>query len=137
MNDSTYLLPIDRLFGLILVCLNLANTSSQGATLYEYGPRNINGTFSSYRYSRVYLELWYGALSINMTWLSLHYGLIRSNVVHSSLKKRPIVIELEFDCDSERKTWPKVSIATIIDIFGATFLTARLLRYPLYAQFIL
>ena len=41
----TYFLPVGFSSGLILVLLNQAKNNSHGATLYEYGARNINGMF--------------------------------------------------------------------------------------------
>ena len=96
----------------------------------------MNGIFSSSRYSKVYWDEWYGALSITTTWLFLHLGLILSSAVANSLKKRPIVIELVFDYVKERNTSPWESNATIIEILGFSFFPARLLLWDLYAQFI-
>ena len=56
--NDTYLLPTGRLLGLMLTYLNFAKKSSHGATSYEYGPRNMNGIYSSSRNSKVYLDEW-------------------------------------------------------------------------------
>ena len=71
-----------------------------------------------------------------MTWLSLHFGLEWSSILESSLKNRAIVIELVFDYENERNNSPLVSKAANIDILGFKFLTAILLLFPLYSQFI-
>ena len=44
------------LFGFKFDYLNLAKNNSQGATSYEYGPKNINGILNSFIYSKVSLE---------------------------------------------------------------------------------
>ena len=53
---TTYLLPTGRLLGFMSTYLNFAKNNSHGATSYEYGPRNMNGIFSSSRLSKVYRD---------------------------------------------------------------------------------
>ena len=115
---NTYFLPRGKCRGLISTYLNSAKKSSHGAASYEWGPVKRIG---SLRLSNELKEpelVWYGALSRIITVLLLQPFRSLSSFLTSWRKNKSIIYELLLPWISERYTFPRLSIATIIEILG-------------------
>ena len=95
-------MPVGNLEGLISLDLKCAKNNSHGEASYECGPVKRTGILNCSNTFRVYLLVWYGALSNIITVSFLQLDLSLSNLLTKLLKKISIILLLEFDYIKER-----------------------------------